>query len=258
MDETCLPVETSAAAGASAVSWSAILAGVAVAVATSLTLFALAAGLGLVRPASLVDSGAGSILLWATLALIVTQWISAALGGYLSGRLRTRWARTHTHEVFFRDTAHGFITWCVATVFMASGLVAAASGVVAIRTHPAAYGRSQISASAGDSGAMSGPGTLVNDAAESVPTYVPTPSIPVSPADGQLVLPDGPGSAAAARTRQAAIVREPHLSPVPAARDDIADGTPAAPLLTALSMLIGAFIASVSAVLGGRQRDLHP
>ena len=43
--------------------------------------------------------------------LIVMQWLSAALGGYITGRLRTKWVNTHSDEVFFRDTAHGFVTW---------------------------------------------------------------------------------------------------------------------------------------------------
>jgi hypothetical protein len=40
--------------------------------------------------------------------------------GYLAGRLRHRWLATHTHEVFFRDTAHGLVTWGVATLFVAA------------------------------------------------------------------------------------------------------------------------------------------
>ena len=67
--------------------------------------------------------------------LIVTQWISAGLGGYIAGRLRTRWHGTPAHEVFFRDTAHGLITWSVATVLVgavfAGSLSALLSGGVA-------------------------------------------------------------------------------------------------------------------------------
>ena len=48
--------------------------------------------------------------------LIVTQWLTAAIGGYVTGRLRTRWVNVHTHEVFFRDTAHGLITWALGTL----------------------------------------------------------------------------------------------------------------------------------------------
>lgn len=47
------------------------------------------------------------------------QWLSSALGGYLAGRLRTKWVGIRTDEVFFRDTAHGFLAWAVATLIVA-------------------------------------------------------------------------------------------------------------------------------------------
>jgi MFS family permease len=56
--------------------------------------------------------------------LIVVQVLSAALGGYLAGRLRPRWANVHEHEVHFRDTAHGLVTWAVSTVAGALLIVA--------------------------------------------------------------------------------------------------------------------------------------
>ena len=62
--------------------------------------------------------------------LIVVQWIASGLGGYLTGRLRTKWVGIYTHEVFFRDTAHGFLTWAVATVIGALVLAAATSFMV--------------------------------------------------------------------------------------------------------------------------------
>src|SRR4051795_410864 len=43
-----------------------------------------------------------------------------AMGGYLAARLRTRWIGVNTNEVFFRDTAHGLITWASATVLSAT------------------------------------------------------------------------------------------------------------------------------------------
>src|SRR5579871_5800801 len=115
------------AGGVSAVSWGAIIAGTAVAAATSLLLFALAVGLDLASISSWPRRGlsATSLTTLAAITLVATQWISAGLGGYITGRLRTSWVGTHTHEVFFRDTAHGFITWCVATVLLASGAFAA-------------------------------------------------------------------------------------------------------------------------------------
>src|SRR5690242_16469090 len=64
---------------------------------------------------------------WTAVWLIVVQWLSAALGGYLTGRLRTKWVGVHTDEVYFRDTAHGFLAWAVATVIMAAALSSALS-----------------------------------------------------------------------------------------------------------------------------------
>ena len=48
--------------------------------------------------------------------------MSSAVGGYLAARLRTKWVGVHSHEVFFRDTAHGFIAWAFATLLSASAL----------------------------------------------------------------------------------------------------------------------------------------
>ena len=63
--------------------------------------------------------------------LIVTQWLASALGGYLTGRLRTKWVGIRTDEVFFRDTAHGFLAWALATVLVATFVSLAAAAVTA-------------------------------------------------------------------------------------------------------------------------------
>src|SRR5688572_9428782 len=102
----------------SAVSWAAVLAGAVGAAALSLVLFLLGTGLGLAAVSPWASEGisgkaAGvSTILWVTFV----QLMAAALGGYLAGRLRTRWVTVHTDEVFFRDTAHGFLAWAVATL----------------------------------------------------------------------------------------------------------------------------------------------
>src|ERR1019366_3427165 len=57
-------------------------------------------------------------------------WLSSALGGFLTGRLRMRWAGVHRDEVFFRDTAHGLLAWALATVLVAGVLSSAASAVI--------------------------------------------------------------------------------------------------------------------------------
>ena len=63
------------------------------------------------------------------LYLICVAMIASSIGGYIAGRLRTKWAGVHTHEVFFRDTAHGFLVWGLATVLSAAFLAAAASNI---------------------------------------------------------------------------------------------------------------------------------
>lgn len=115
-----------------AVSWTAVFAGATVAAAMSLILFVLGIGLGLgaVSPWS-SDGMSGTALgissiLWITL----TSLIASAFGGYLAGRLRTRWADTPRDEVFFRDTAHGFLTWGVATLLTAFIFTSTTAGLV--------------------------------------------------------------------------------------------------------------------------------
>ena len=111
-------LEETAALSVSAVSWAAVLAGGIAAIGTTIILLELGAGLGFasVSAWSGVGARAATVGLVGGLWLIFAQWISAAIGGYLAGRLRTKWTGLHTNEVFFRDTAHGFLSWCAATV----------------------------------------------------------------------------------------------------------------------------------------------
>ncbi len=99
----------------SAVSWAAILAGSAGAAAMAVILVTLGAGFGLLavspwdsQGATVATLGVG-VIVWS----IVIHAVSFGLGGYLSGRLRTKWSDASKDEVFFRDTAHGFVTWAV-------------------------------------------------------------------------------------------------------------------------------------------------
>jgi len=119
-------------ASKSAVSWAAIIAGAVVAAAVSLILLALASGLGLASVSPWPDSGASltTFSVMTAIGLIVVQWLASGLGGYVTGRLRTKWAGTHTHEVFFRDTAHGFIMWALSTVLVATLLASATASLV--------------------------------------------------------------------------------------------------------------------------------
>src|ERR1700709_1517362 len=97
----------------SGVSWASIAAGAVVAAAVSLALLALGAGLGLSSISPWADSGVSAATFQnATgVCLVLVAVMSSALGGYLAARLREKWADVHTNEVFFRDTAHGFVAW---------------------------------------------------------------------------------------------------------------------------------------------------
>jgi hypothetical protein len=103
----------------SAVSWSAILAGAAVSAGLSLILLSIGSGIGFSVANPWSNSAVATTTKAATVAgiyLTVTAVLASAVGGYLAGRLRHLWLGTHPDEAFFRDTAHGLITWAVATV----------------------------------------------------------------------------------------------------------------------------------------------
>ncbi len=126
-------------APSSAVSWSAILAGAAVSAGLSLILLAIGSGIGFSVANPFSNGAAATTTKAATVAgiyLTVTAVLASAIGGYLAGRLRHLWFGTHPDEAFFRDTAHGLITWAVATV----ASVALLGGVTANLTGSAARG----------------------------------------------------------------------------------------------------------------------
>ena len=136
---------TSTESGVAGVSWAAVAAGAVATAAVSLILLALGAGAGLssLSPFSTEGVSARTVGLMALLWLTITEILSSALGGYLAGRLRTKWADIHTHEVYFRDTAHGFLAWALALVFAAAFLSAAAGAMVGAERHaPVASGTS--------------------------------------------------------------------------------------------------------------------
>ena len=119
-------------AHSSGVSWPAVFGGAFVTAATGLILVALGAGMGLsaVSPWSNRGISASTFGTAAIVWLIVTEVIASGLGGYLTGRLRTKWAVIHTDEVFFRDTANGFLAWAVALVLGAVFLAGTAVSMI--------------------------------------------------------------------------------------------------------------------------------
>jgi hypothetical protein len=128
------------------VSWAAVTAGAIVSCALTLVLIAFGTGLGL----SVVSPWAGSGISATTfkigtgLYLVVIAMLSSSIGGYIAGRLRSRWIGVQSDEVYFRDTAHGFVAWALASVLGAVLLASPASSLLG----GAASGASQATASA--------------------------------------------------------------------------------------------------------------
>jgi hypothetical protein len=116
----------------SGISWAAVSGGAFAAAALWLILLLLGVGLGLssVSPWSPAGTGSNAIGAATIVWLILAQAIAAAMGGYLAGRLRTKWVSIHTDEVYFRDTAHGFLAWAVGVVITAAFLASAATSIV--------------------------------------------------------------------------------------------------------------------------------
>jgi hypothetical protein len=116
-------------AHSSGISWPAVIGGAFTAAALSLILLTLGTGLGFssVSPWQGMGASASTVRAGAIVWLIFTQIIAFAMGGYLAGRLRTKWVDIHTDEVYFRDTAHGLLVWAVGIVLMAAFLASAAA-----------------------------------------------------------------------------------------------------------------------------------
>lgn len=123
---------TTSSANLSAVSWSAIFAGAAASAVLSLVLLILGTGLGLSSISPWINDGISaktfglSSIAWIT----ITSLLAAAVGGYITGRLRVRWLHASMDEVYFRDTAHGFLSWTVATLITVALLSSAISSIV--------------------------------------------------------------------------------------------------------------------------------
>lgn len=269
-------------------SWPAILAGAAAASALSLILLALGTGLGLssISPyayagASATTIGAG-VIVW----LLLTSGIAAGVGGYVAGRLRRPWSDAHRDEVHFRDTAHGFLAWAVATLVTAAALTGAASSMVGNTAKAATAGAGALVAAgnavgvnaAGDS---AGPGYFVDmmlrgskpaEAGSDAATRSEIGGILAHAAANELapgdraylaqVVADRTGLAPAEaeqRVAQVAGAARAAAVAVQAKAREAADTARSVTAHTALwifvSLLVGAFYASLTATWGGRRRD---
>ena len=255
----------------SGVSWAAVIAGAFVAAALSLILLALGAGFGLaaISPWSNTGTSASTVGKVGMLWLIVTQIVASAMGGYLAGRLRTKWATLHTDEVYFRDTAHGFLVWAVALVVTAAFLTSAALSMAGGAAHAGA--RMTTGAAAQSDGDSDGNGYLVDLLFRSDRRSPDAGDAPVRAEAGRILAnavgqEDVPAAdrtylahLVASRTGLSRADAEKRVSDVVGRAKDRADTARkiAARLLlwTFLSLLIGALCASYAATVGGRQRD---
>ena len=265
----------SAESSTSAVSWRAILGGAVAAAATSVILVALGLGLGFASISPWPNAGASATTfsIAAGVWLIVVQWLSSGVGGYITGRLRTKWVSVHTHEVFFRDTAHGFLTWAVAALLGAFIVASAATSSVGTATRAAgtvAAGAAQGEARAYDVDSLFR-GQKPELASSNQQTRTETTRILARgvqngdiPANDRSYLVDQ----VAARTGISQDDAQKRVDDVIAqekaaetklreAADAARKSASAVSIFTALSMLIGAFIASAAAAYGGSLRDEH-
>lgn len=279
----------------SAVSWGPIVAGAFAASTLTLILMLLGSGLGLTMVSPWSNEGASvttfavSTAIW----LVVIQWLSSAAGGYLTGRLRTKWVGIHTDETFFRDTAHGFMAWALATLLVVLVLGSALSAVVG-RGVQAASTVASGAAMGASAGATRTANTGSEGASNATSYFVDALFRPTDPA--RLSAPGAEGDAAAAAQASRILIASAAAGEVPAddkaylgqlvaartglsqpeatahvdavltqvqaakvkaqqAADAARKASATFALLGALSLIIGAFIASVAAAFGGRQRD---
>jgi len=248
----------------SGVSWGAVIGGAFVAAALSLILLALGAGFGLsaVSPWSNVGASAGAIGTAAIVWLILTEAIASAMGGYLAGRLRTRWRSIHTDEVHFRDTANGFLVWAVAVVvtvaFLASGAVSMVGGapgdVAATANSTEGYFVDRLFRSDHPTTSDGDPMLRPEAARIFENAVLEDQSAPGDSAYlAQLVSAKTGLTLADAQRRVADTIAAARQS-----EDDARKATAHALLWIFIALLIGAFCASFAATIGGRQRDHVP
>ena len=277
------------AANSSAVSWAAIWAGAFAAASLTLILVILGSGAGLLSSSPITHTGAtaATLSVATVIWLIFTQWFASGLGGYIAGRMRTKYVSVHTDEVFFRDTAHGFLAWAVATIVIAalsfSAITSGISGGAHMLGFAAGAGKPGMERPmAPPPGPMAGPmdhNMYVLDA------LFRSDHPPVNGDDHEVrgevmrifatglkngdVLPEDKSylsQVVAARTGisqpDAAKRVDDTITQMKTSESQAKDAAEAArkaaatlSIFTALSMFVGAFIGSVAGALGGKRRD---
>ena len=309
----------------SAVSWGAIFAGAATAATLSLILLILGTGLGLSAvspwaPKTISAQAFGiSAIIWVT----VTQFVASGMGGYLAGRLRTKWFSVPNDEIYFRDTTHGFLAWAIATLATAAVLSSVTGSIVSMGVQAGATAAGTATSVGAATMAATGSASSGSDASDSSsnasaiggyfmdslfrkdmspaanPANSASPTsttLPTSPSDntpmtatslsettrifanairaGALPPEDaryvaqlvsqrtGLAQADAEKRVNETFARmQTKLRDAETAAREVADkarkATSYAALWVFISLLIGAFVASLAATFGGRQRDIQ-
>ncbi|TPI32653.1 hypothetical protein FJ414_21560 [Mesorhizobium sp. B3-1-6] len=282
-------IETSS----SAVSWGPIVAGAFAASTLTVVLMLVGSGLGLTMMSPWGSASLTTFAVSTAIWLVIVQWLSSALGGYIAGRLRTKWVNVHTDEVYFRDTAHGFLAWALATLLVATVLGSAISGIVGAGTQAATGLLSGAATGAASRASAQSPsandlaGYFVDslfrpadNAAAAAPPAAGAPQnnaditaqasriLAVGAANGEMSADDKaylarlvasrtglPQADALKRVDDVLARIEDAKNKAKTAADKARKASATTALIGALSLVIGAFIAAVAGVLGGRQRD---
>jgi hypothetical protein len=252
------------------VSWPAIVAGAVVACALTLVLLAFGTGLGLSVVSPWAGSGvsATTFKLGTGLYLVVIAMIASSLGGYLAGRLRSGWTGVRSDEVYFRDTAHGFVAWALASVLGAAVLASPASSLIGGTAAGATQGAVSAAQSAGpmdgyvdtllrtDPAASAAANNQSDSRGEVVRLFTRS-----FRGGGDLKAPDRQyvSKVVAARTGLSEADANKRVdevvTQVKADADAARKATAAAAFWLTASLLLGAFCASLAATEGGGLRD---
>ena len=261
-------VQPNREAHSSGVSWGAVMGGAFVSSALYLILLALGAefGLSAISPWSTASVRATTVGAVAIAWLIIVEIISAAFSGYLTGRLRTKWTLIHTEEVFFRDTANGFLAWAVALVASVAFLATAAASMTGAAAQVRTSSEGAAVTTLADpnmyfvdalfrsdrAGGEAGDATVKAEAGRILANGLGGNQIPAADQSylARLVAARTGISQGEADKRVSDVLNE-----VRQAEDTARKATARLLLWLFLSLLMGAFCASYAATIGGRQRD---
>jgi hypothetical protein len=203
----------------------------------------------------------------AGVALVCVALIASSLGGYITGRLRHGWDDIHADERYFRDTAHGVVTWAFATLLTVSLLAGAGTHLLA-----AASTGSIPAAGAGVAQAASSNDVYIdrllrsnapnqNANAADTRTELSRVLAPIASRGGQVSQDDRTYAAqvVAARTGLSQDEAQKRVDQIITQAKDAADkarkAALAAALWSAIALLAGALGAAIAAAEGGKMRN---